>query len=144
MTTTDLKTAPSLLPEEATPGDGVSRQSKAAKAERLRLLTDENYDASGDNQERNPLHSNLWPFVLWCVVLLTGSVGWGFQLNMIESKVAKREQFLSTLKYRYLYIQAELIEHERFSSIQRKSQDFNLGLELSSAPPYEVFIPENK
>lgn len=142
--TTDLKEAPSPLFEEATLGEDISQQSKAAKAERLRLLTDEDYDASGDNQEHNPMYSNLWPFVLWCVVLLTMSVSWGFQLNMMESKVVKREQFLSTLKYRHLYIEAELIEHERFSSIQRKAQDFNLGLELSAAPPYEVFIPKNK
>ncbi|MDO4706828.1 MAG: FtsL-like putative cell division protein [Porphyromonadaceae bacterium] len=129
-------------PLEVIERERISQLDREGRAQRLRLLYDEDYDASGDNGEHNPLHSNLWYFVLWCIVLLAVSVSWGFHVNMVENRVVKREQFLSTLKYRHLYIKAELIEHERFSSIQKRAQDFNLELELSSVPPYEVSVPE--
>lgn len=119
-------------------------QEREEGAHRLRLLRDEDYDASGDARGYNLFKSEIWLFVLFCAVTTVLVVSWGFHASMKEKEIVRREKFLTTLKYRYLYIKAELIEHERFSTVQRKAQDFGLGLELSSAPPFEVFVSKQE
>lgn len=116
--------------------------SRSEQAERLSNLRDENNDASRAGQGLRLLDNQYVWLVIYCLGLVVASISWGFYLDIAEVKVTQKEQHLSTLKYRHLYIQADLIKHERFSSIQKRAQDFGLNLQLSEAPPYEVFVPD--
>lgn len=109
------------------------------------ITTPPNGEVEANNRlktDRKPLSSNYGCFFIYCLVLLVFIVGWGFSFNMNEIKLIKLEQFLKELNYRYLYIEAELIEHERFNTIQQKVEHYGLNLELSTAPPYELTIPQ--
>lgn len=89
-----------------------------------------------------PTSSQTVLFVIWCAILIVSCIWWGFNFNMLENRLIKQEQFLKSLNYRHLYIQADLIQHEKFSTIQNKAERFGLNLELSTVPPYELHISE--
>lgn len=79
-------------------------------------------------------------FTLLC---LAAAAYWHTYYNTQIRKVTGREEVLKDIRYRRLYMSAELVRLERISSIESRIESLQLGLQHPTQPPYEVIDTTN-
>lgn len=84
-----------------------------------------------------------WLFGVWLLLLLFWSMHWQYSYANFTKEVAKLEERVKDLRYRHLFVTAELVRHERISSVEEEVVKQGLNLEHSSQPPY-LIEPDQK
>lgn len=77
-------------------------------------------------------------YALFTLLCLFGAAYWHTYYNTRIRRVTGREEVLKDLRYRRLYMSAELVRLERISSIEESIESLQLGLQYPVKPPYEV------
>lgn len=77
-------------------------------------------------------------FIAFVFVTLIFSAYWHTLYNSTIREVSTQEKELKDLRYRRLYMSAELVRLERITSIEASIESLKLDLEHPTKPPYEV------
>lgn len=128
--------------------DPIHDMDKEALASRLQrqhdALIDDEAGDDADTYQRwaeqifrcTPRHR--WFFWVWLMVLLWWSMQWQYNYANELREVARLEAVVKDLRYRHLFVIAELVRLERISSIEEQVKAQGLDLEHSSQPPYLI------
>lgn len=77
-------------------------------------------------------------FVLWLLLLALGTIVWQTNFENKLRSIDRLERQVEDIRYRHLFISAELVRIQRISSIEESIRALGLDLEHSTVPPYEI------
>lgn len=100
------------------------------------LLAYELSDKQLADLKKIPRHR--WIFFVFLAVLILLSAHWNTFYNTELRTVSEQEKVLKSLRFRSLFMTAELVRIERINSIEERIRELNLPLEHSTQPPYQI------